>query len=194
MTVIQSLPTLSEAQINDIGGKLGELYDQAEKSEDKRLMQTISDTWVVVQANANTTAVAAGALTGLIEAVQQRDAVMYEHDKLMDGIEELESEGRTDNPRLRGAAHVLYEVLKERWEGEGLHLNCPGCTAHEMGWTDIDHEAINMLCHTLFDPPAGTLPRELRTELIDFLNMWAMKVEVQMDAEFQSRQRTARTG
>lgn len=191
IAVIEQVQALSDQRVDQIGGWLGKIYQDAEQVGDAALMQTCSETWEVVQSNKQATSIASAALTGLIEAVQQRDTAIYDLNKLEDGIDELESEGTTKNPRLRGAAHILYEVLRDRWEKDGLHLDCPGCTAHQYGWEDIDHEAINMLCHTLFDPPSGALPKELRTELVDFLNMWNAKLEYHMNSESEGRQRRA---
>lgn len=156
------------------------IYEDAEKRGDVALMATVSDTWVVLQANSTTTAIAASALTGLIEAVQQRDSALDELGRLDDGISELESMGETSNPRLRGAAHVLYETLRERWideEGEAwINMACPGCQAVRNGW-DIDqhHDPVNVLYAVLFLGQAESLPSDLRQELGEFLVQWGSK-------------------
>lgn len=178
--MISSLPSLSTEQVQDIGGRLGVIYEDAEKRGDMALMATVSDTWVVLQANSTTTAIAASALTGLIEAVQQRDTALDDLAKIEDGISELESEGETSNPRLRGAAHVLYETLRERWideEGEAwINMACPGCQAVRNGW-DIDqhHDPVNVLYAVLFLGQADSLPADLRQELGEFLVQWGSK-------------------
>lgn len=178
--MISSLPSLNTEQVTAIGGRLGVIYDEAEKRGDVALMATVSDTWVVLQANSTTTAIATSALTGLIEAVQQRDSVLDELGRIEDGISELESEGETSNPRLRGAAHVLYETLRDRWideEGEAwINMACPGCQAVRNGW-DIDqhHDPVNVLYAVLFLGQADSLPADLRQELSEFLVQWGSK-------------------
>lgn len=180
LAVISSLPSLNTEQVTAIGGRLGVIYDEAEKRGDVALMATVSDTWVVLQANSTTTAIATSALTGLIEAVQQRDSVLDELGRIEDGISELESEGETSNPRLRGAAHVLYETLRDRWideEGEAwINMACPGCQAVRNGW-DIDqhHDPVNVLYAVLFLGQADSLPADLRQELSEFLVQWGSK-------------------
>jgi len=188
LTVITSLPSLNEAQVGDIGGRLGSIYRDAEQLGDVALMTTVADTWAIIQANPTTTAIAAGAISGLIEAVQQRDSALDELGRLEDGINELESEGETRNPRLRGAAHVLYETLRERWEDEQadayFDMECPGCRAVEMGWdTEDDHDNINMLYGTLFGGLNDMLPKELIDELRGFMTVWGEKVSVFLDGK-----------
>lgn len=166
--------------MQDIGGRLGVIYEDAEKRGDMALMATVSDTWVVLQANSTTTAIAASALTGLIEAVQQRDSALDELGRIEDGISELESEGETSNPRLRGAAHVLYETLRERWideEGDAyINMDCPGCTAGNNGWDpDVYHDAAGLVYGALFDDFGEQLPDDLKQELGDFLVQWGAK-------------------
>lgn len=190
LTVIQALPALTRAQVDDIGGRLGDIYRGAEQLGDNDLMTTVADTWAIIQANPTTTAVASAALTGLIEAVRQRDSALNERDQLLDGISELESEGETKNPRLRGAAHVLYEALRERWEEEvdgyvNGGFDCPGCTAVETGWDEETyHDAINIVYGALFDELHDRLPHDLREEFGDFLIEWTAKVEAYWDKEF----------
>ncbi len=192
LTVITSLPSLNTEQVTEIGGRLRVIYDNAEQLGDAALMTTVADTWAIIQANPTTTAIAAGAISGLIEAVQQRDSALDELGRLEDGINELESEGETSNPRLRGAAHVLYETLRERWEDEGLHLDCPGCQAHDTGWgDDIDHDDVNMLCHALFDGMGDDLPGELRLEFSAFLHQWVGKIEAHFEAQSAALRRQA---
>jgi hypothetical protein len=180
LAVISSLPSLNTEQVTAIGGRLGVIYDEAEKRGDAALMATVSDTWVVLQANSTTTAIATSALTGLIEAVQQRDSVLDELGRIEDGISELESKGETSNPRLRGAAHVMYETLRERWideEGEAwINMACPGCQAVRNDW-DIDqhHDPVNVLYAVLFLGQADSLPADLRQELSEFLVQWGSK-------------------
>lgn len=168
----------------DIGGRLGTIYRDAEQLGDTALMATVADTWAIIQANPTTTAIAAGAIEGLIEAVQQRDSALDELGRLEDGINELESEGETKNPRLRGAAHVMYETLRERWEDEGLHLDCPGCQAHDMGWgDDVDHDAVNLMCHALWDGLGEELSTELRQEFGEFISQWTQKIEDHLERQ-----------
>lgn len=184
LTVITSLPSLSEEQINEIGGRLGVIYNEAEKQQDTALMATAMDTWIVLQATSTTSAIAVSALTGLIEAVQQRDSALDELGRIEDGISELESEGETSHPRLRGAAHVLYETLRDRWEDEGLHLDCPGCQAHDTGWgDDVDHDAVNLMCHALWDGLGEELSTELRQEFGEFIAQWTQKIEDHLERQ-----------
>lgn len=173
--MISSLPSLSTEQVQDIGGRLGVIYEDAEKRGDMALMATVSDTWVVLQANSTTTAIAASALDEL--------------GRIEDGINELEAEGETSNPRLRGAAHVMYETLRERWideEGDAyLNMDCPGCTAANNGWdADVYHDAVNMVYGALFDDLVERLPDELRQELGDFLVQWGTKAAEFVHDEF----------
>lgn len=170
----------------EIGGRLGAIYHDAEQLGDVALMTTAADTWAIIQANTDTTAIAASAISGLIEAVQQRDSALDELSRIEDGINELEAEGETSNPRLRGAAHVLYEVLKARWETDGLHLGCPGCEAANRGWgaysnPDMFHDAIFLLCHSLFDDTSALISADRREEFESFLLEWAAKVEDELD-------------
>lgn len=183
MTVITSLPSLNTEQVADIGGRLGTIYRDAEQLGDTALMVTVADTWAIIQANPTTAAIAAGAIEGLIEAVQQRDSALDELGRLEDGINELESEGETSNPRLRGAAHVMYETLREQWideEGDAyLNMDCPGCTAGNNGWdADVYHDAVGMVYGALFDDFGEQLPDDLKQELGDFLVQWGAKAAV----------------